>query len=366
MELKSPATWIEKFLALVHQFNADIIGLPIPEEPTRLDVERKKWAFAALDEELQEFLSAETLEDEVDALLDLAYFALGRVIEMGVVPGAAFEEVHAANMTKRRGKLSKRKYSKGFDAVKPEGWTPPNLLPYLALDRRQVLAAYEAALSEQEAAEVAQMPENEPGNNRKPKLLVLGHARHGKDTVAEILQQEYGFTFTSSSLFCAEKVIWPAVHNHGDALDRHEKAGCPGMSTDDLHNELKMMRERAYDDYEACFKDRGNFRTAWFSLIAAYCYPEKERLAREIFDAGNDVYVGIRNRREYYAVVNSGIVDGVIWVDASDRVKPESFGSCTVEPWMSNWIIDNNGTVEELHHNVHQLMSYLGFERNEV
>lgn len=366
MELKTAATWMEKFLALTHQFNADIIGLSIPEAPSRLDPDRKKWASGALSEELTEFMDAEDLEDEVDALIDLCYFALGRIIEMGVVPGAAFEEVHAANMAKKRGELSKRPHAKGFDAVKPEGWTPPNLLPYLALDRRQVRQAYEVALSEREATEATQTPENEPKTTGKPKLLVLGHARHGKDTVAEILQQEYGFTFTSSSLFCAEKVIWQAVHNHGDALDRHEKAGRPGMSTDDLHNELKMMREQAYDDYEACFKDRGNFRTAWFSLIAAYCYPEKERLAREIFDAGNNIYVGIRNKREYYAAVNSGIVDGVIWVDASERVDPESFGSCTVEPWMSNWIIDNNGTAEELHRNVHQLMSYLGFERNEA
>jgi len=52
MELKTPATWMEKYLELVHRFNADLIGLPIPEQPSRLDPERKKWANGALSEEL--------------------------------------------------------------------------------------------------------------------------------------------------------------------------------------------------------------------------------------------------------------------------------------------------------------------------
>lgn len=363
MELKTPATWMEKYLKLVHRFNADLIGLPIPAQPARLDPGRKKWANGALSEELVEFMEADNLEDEVDALLDLSYFALGRIIEMGVVPGAAFEEVHAANMGKVRGELSKRPHAKGYDAVKPEGWLPPALLPYLSLDRRQVRAAYEAALSEQEITKATQTPDNEPGDIGKPKLLVLGHARHGKDTVAEILQQEYGYTFTSSSLFCAEKVIWEAIHNQDAYATRHIEAGSPGMSTDELYAEFSMMAGRNYADAQACFEDRANFRAAWFSLIAAYCYPEKERLASEIF-AENDIYVGVRDKREYYAIVNSGVVDGVIWVDASERCEPEAFGSCTVEPWMSNWIIDNNGTKDELHRNVHQLMSYLGIERN--
>lgn len=363
MELKTAATWMEKFLALVHQFNADIIGLPIPETPTRLDTSRKKWAMSAMNEELAEFFGAENLEEEVDALIDLAYFALGRVIEMGVVPGAAFEEVHAANMAKQRGELSKRPDSLGYDAVKPEGWTPPYLLPFLALTRSEVVLAYDAKLRAQERAEASIGHDVEPEDSGKPKLLVIGHARHGKDTVAEILQAEYGYTFTSSSLFCAEKVIWAALQDTHGAVARHKEAGCPGMSAENLADELDMMLNRHYADAHACFEDRANFRTAWFSLIAAYCYPEKERLASEIF-AENDIYVGVRNKREYYAIANSGIVDGVIWVDASERHEPEAFGSCTVEPWMSNWIIDNNGTEEDLHRNVHQLMANLGFERN--
>ena len=362
MELPKVSSWMERYLALVHRFNADIIGLPIPEAPTRLAPARKSWAGLALSEELTEFLSAETLEDEVDALVDLSYFALGRLVEMGVVPGAVFDEVHEANMRKRRGELSKRPNSLGFDAVKPEGWTGPALLPYLSLDRSDIRAMYDVKLATAELAEAAQTLDIEPGEAGKPKFLVLGHARHGKDTVAEILRDEYGFTFTSSSLFCAEKVIWDAIHNQQAAIDRHIAASSPGMSAGQLIEELEMMAGREYPSYAECFADRGNFRAAWFSLIAAYLYPEMERLGREIF-AENDIYVGIRNKRELNAVLNAGLADVTVWVDASERVDQEPMASCTVEPWMAMFTIDNNGSAEDLHRNVHQLMSTLGFER---
>lgn len=363
MKLPKVSSWMERYLALVHRFSADVIGLPIPETPTRLGSERKNWAYNALEEELVEFYQAQSLEDEVDALVDLSYFALGRLVEMGVVPGAVFDEVHEANMRKHRGELSKRPNSLGFDAVKPEGWIGPELLPYLALDRSTVRAMYDLKLTKLELAEAVAELDVEPMDAGKPKFLVLGHARHGKDTVAEILRDEYGFTFTSSSLFCAEKVIWEAIHNQQAAIDRHIAAGSPGMAAGQLIEELEMMAGREYPGYAECFADRGNFRAAWFSLIAAYLYPDKERLAREIF-AENDIYVGIRNKRELNAVLNAGLADVTVWVDASERIDQETVASCTVEPWMAMFTIDNNGTAEDLRRNVHQLMATLGFERN--
>ena len=67
----------------VERFNREIIGLPIPETPQRLSEGRKLHAVSHLLEELKEFKAAETIEDEADALLDLSYVALGRLIEMG-------------------------------------------------------------------------------------------------------------------------------------------------------------------------------------------------------------------------------------------------------------------------------------------
>jgi translation elongation factor EF-1alpha len=42
----------------------------------------------------------------------------------------------------------------------------------------------------------------------KFKLLVIGHGRHGKDTVCEMLRDDYGYTFESSSKFCSKFFIY--------------------------------------------------------------------------------------------------------------------------------------------------------------
>jgi predicted HAD superfamily Cof-like phosphohydrolase len=72
-------------------------------------------------EELTEFAAADTLEDQVDALTDLIYFALGTFTLMGVKPEPFFDIVHAANM----GKLhedGKPRFNEQGKIIKPEGW----------------------------------------------------------------------------------------------------------------------------------------------------------------------------------------------------------------------------------------------------
>lgn len=118
-----------RMLEKTEQFNREVVGLPIPEVPTILSEERVKWARAALSEEVKEFIDASSTGDVLEAadgLIDLVYFALGRLVEMGVPAAAVFEEVHRANMGKQRGELSKRPGSLGYDAVKPEGWKAPD------------------------------------------------------------------------------------------------------------------------------------------------------------------------------------------------------------------------------------------------
>ena len=43
---------------------------------------------------------------------------------------------------------------------------------------------------------------------QRKKLLVIGHGRHGKDTVCEILRDKYGYSFESSSQFCSKLFIY--------------------------------------------------------------------------------------------------------------------------------------------------------------
>lgn len=117
-----------RMLQKVEQFNLEVVALPIPETPTLLSAPRQEWATAALEEELQEFkdaLAEGDILESADALIDLVYFALGRLVEMGVPATAVMDEVQRANMDKERGELSKRPGSMGFDAVKPAGWVAP-------------------------------------------------------------------------------------------------------------------------------------------------------------------------------------------------------------------------------------------------
>ena len=74
-----------------------------------------------------------------------------------------------------------------------------------------------------------------------PKLLVIGHGRHGKDTVCEYLNEKYGFDFKSSSKFCSERFIFDMLK------DQH-----------------------GYANEEECYADRHNHRAEWYNAISCY------------------------------------------------------------------------------------------------
>ena len=42
--------------------------------------------------------------------------------------------------------------------------------------------------------------------------------------------------------------------------------------------------------------------------------------------------------------------------DSEDHVPPEDETSCTVEPWMADYVVDNNGSLAELEQNILQLL----------
>lgn len=320
------------------RFAVEVLGLPIPETPTRLDTGRKDWALSALTEELQEFRDATTLEEEADALIDLSYFALGRIVEMGLAPSALFDEVHNANMRKVRGELSKRPNSKGYDARKPEDWVPPFLEPLLSARLEHVLAGLAMQRFEDLNAGIpkdflAHPVPMETWPYQPPKILVLGYGRHGKDEAARILAEKYNFRHVSSSMFCAERVVYPAILSKGV------------LASEFPH----------YSSAAVCYEDRANHRAAWFNLIKAFNYPDLTNLGRAIYEE-HDIYVGLRNAAEFHALKNSGVYDLCIWIDRSEHQPPEDRSSCTVEPWMADYVVDNNGTLEDLDRNLSALM----------
>jgi dephospho-CoA kinase len=163
----------------------------------------------------------------------------------------------------------------------------------------------------------------------KKKLLVIGHGRHGKDTVCELLRDKYGYSFESSSRFCSKLFIFD------------------------------MLKDKyGYDNEEQCYADRHNHRAEWYNAICDYNIPDAARLGREIFRE-HDIYCGLRNKREFFAMKNTGVFDYVIWVDRSDHLPPESKDSMSLEQWMADFTIDNNSSLEDLEFNLDQLMSHL-------
>lgn len=163
----------------------------------------------------------------------------------------------------------------------------------------------------------------------KFKLIVIGHGRHGKDTVCEILSKYYEYKFTSSSRFCGENVVFPI-----------------------------LSKKYNYKTIDECYDDRHNHRKEWFDLIAEYNKNDPSNLGRLLFDE-YDIYCGLRRKEELIALKDHNIADYTIWVDASDRLPPESPDSCTVTKEMADYIIYNNGTLEELEKSVHELMKLL-------
>jgi hypothetical protein len=152
----------------------------------------------------------------------------------------------------------------------------------------------------------------------KPKLLIIGHARHGKDTVAEKICGKMDLSFSSSSLFVGEEFIWPT-----------------------------WGRQR-YKTFDEMFADRVNHRKTWADLISEYNTPDKTRTAKTMLSRGYDVYVGMRKRDEFNACREAGLFDHVIWVDASKRRPPESAYSMELVVGDADIYFDNNGPQEEL------------------
>ena len=93
-------------------------------------------------------------------------------------------------------------------------------------------------------------------------------------------------------------------------------------------------------------------------MIHAYCRDDYARLGREIF-AENSIYCGLRNKGEFHAMRNTGVFDYAIWVDRSDHLPQEDKSSMTLEPWMADYVIDNNGTLADLQRNTVELIKRL-------
>ena len=103
-------------------------GLTYRDYPRELPDDEKRFRIVCMFEEVQEYADAIHMEDELDALVDLVYFALGTCYRHGYCFESAWKRVHEANMKKERAKnKSESKRDFELDVVKPIGWEPPDL-----------------------------------------------------------------------------------------------------------------------------------------------------------------------------------------------------------------------------------------------
>ena len=129
------------------------------------------------------------------------------------------------------------------------------------------------------------------------KLLIIGHARHGKTEAAKILKRERGFKFKDSSKAAAEIFLYD-----------------------------KLKYKYGYKDFKECYEDRVNHREEWFNNICLFNKKDPARLAKEIMKEA-DIYCGMRSNREIQKCINDNVFDHIVEIFNPHLPKesPDSF-----------------------------------------
>lgn len=111
-------------------------GHPVAASPrmiaTPRALSRGKW----MNEEVAEFLVAKDIYEQADAMIDLIYFALGTLVEMGLEADELFDIVQQANMAKLWSDGKPHYNPKDGKVIKPEGWQDPAPLIRAYIDAR--------------------------------------------------------------------------------------------------------------------------------------------------------------------------------------------------------------------------------------
>lgn len=115
-------------------------GHPAPSIPTVQSDKRRDDRAGFIESECDELRVATTIVDQADAYLDIIYFALGGLVELGIRPHPLFMIVNQANMNKLW-QDGKPRYDPVTNKIlKPKGWEAPE--PKLAAEvDRQIAVA---------------------------------------------------------------------------------------------------------------------------------------------------------------------------------------------------------------------------------
>lgn len=114
------------------------------------------------------------------------------------------------------------------------------------------------------------------------KILVIGHSRHGKDTVADIIAKEFGLVKLDTTRMMFDAAVYPVIGKY-------------------------------YRCKQEAYNDKPNRRTEWFHLVRAYAERHgNDWLAKEMINRGSDLVVGCRSLHEFLAIRD--LFDLVVWV----------------------------------------------------
>lgn len=164
---------------------------------------------------------------------------------------------------------------------------------------------------------------DKPRIDMKRKIVIIGHAGHGKTTVAKVLTSIYDYRVVDPTEFIAEHIMVKGGH---------------------------------YKTFYGAISNKDTDREKWFKAVEEYNTPDKTRLVSEIFDR-SDVYVGLRKYEEL-EMVKEKFNPIVVWVNNSS-VKPESEKSCTVTIEQADFVLNNPGNLDDLYREVVSLYTQM-------
>ena len=154
------------------------------------------------------------------------------------------------------------------------------------------------------------------------KVLILGSARHGKDTIAEMLYSEFGLTFTSPKQTEVRFFIFERLK--------------------DLYG---------YKSVSECYEDRQHHRNEWHELIQEYIKDDKTRIASDLLKTV-DIYIGMRDESELIPCLEANLFDIVIGIiNTTLPIEPISSMNIDVKKY-SNILILNDSDLIELRRKV--------------
>jgi len=118
---------------MVKEFH-EKFGHPTSDVVKMIDADRAQKRYSWMLEEINEFIEAEDIVEQADAMIDVIYFALGTMVEMGIKPEKLFSIVQNANMSKLW-EDGKPHYNADGKTIKPAGWQDPHGLLKEAIEQ---------------------------------------------------------------------------------------------------------------------------------------------------------------------------------------------------------------------------------------